>query len=70
MFKIYYFENYGTKDIVSADGLDFTKNINDALNYIVKIKKENYKTWIRCKNGGRLQKASTWKHCAAAYWTS
>ena len=42
MFKIYYFENYGTKDIVSADGLDFTKNINDALNYIVNIKKENF----------------------------
>ena len=42
MFKIYYFENYGTKDVVSADGLDFTKNINDALNYIVNIKKENF----------------------------
>lgn len=42
MFKIYYFENYGTKDIVSADGLDFTKNINDALNYIINIKKENF----------------------------
>ena len=38
--KIYYFENKDSLN--SADGLDFTKNINDALNYIVNIKKENF----------------------------
>ena len=51
MFKIYYFENYGTKDIVSADGLDFTKNINDALNYIVNIKKENNNKYLVILDG-------------------
>ena len=42
MFKIYYFENYGTKDIVSADGLDFNQNIDDCMNYILTILKKDF----------------------------
>ena len=42
MHTIYYFENIGEKNVVSADGLDFTKNIDDGLNYIINERKENF----------------------------
>nr|DAY17810.1 MAG TPA: hypothetical protein [Caudoviricetes sp.] len=42
MHTIYYFENIGEKNVVSADGLDFTKNVTDALNYIINQKKVDF----------------------------
>jgi hypothetical protein len=42
MHTIYYFENIGEKNVVSADGLDFTKNIDDGLNYIINERKEDF----------------------------